>query len=78
MRFASILEDILGHKSKIKLLRYLLNSNLELTGRQLSRVTGIHHRTAHQALKELASLGIVVMHQAGKAILYKINNNNLL
>jgi len=78
MRFANILEDILGHKSKIKLLRYLLNSKLELTGRQLSRATGIHHRTAHQALKELASFGIVVMHQTGKAIIYKINDNNLL
>jgi len=78
MRFTNILEDILGHKSKIKLLRYLLSSNLELTGRQLSRATGIHHRTAHQALKELASFGIVIMHQTGKAIIYKINDNNLL
>lgn len=78
MRFTNILEDILGHKSKIKLLRYLISSKLELTGRQLSRVTGIHHRTVHNALKELASFGIVIMHQTGKAIPYKINDNNLL
>jgi len=78
MRFTNILEDILGHKSKIKLLRYLLNSRLELTGRQLSRAIGIHHRTVHQALKEIASFGIVVMHQTGKAIIYKVNDNNLL
>lgn len=78
MRFTNILEDILGHKSKIKALRYLLNSKLELTGRQLSRVIGIHHRTCHTALKELASFGIVIMHQTGKAIVYKINDKNLL
>lgn len=78
MRFTNILEDILGHKSKIKVLRYLLNTKLELTGRQLSRIVGIHHRTCHAALKELASFGIVLMHQAGKAIVYRINNNNLL
>lgn len=78
MRFTNILEDILGHKSKIKVLRYLLNTKLELTGRQLSRTVGIHHRTVHKALKELASFGIVVMHQTGKAIIYKINDNNLL
>jgi len=78
MRFTNILEDILGHKSKIKLLRYLLNSRLELTGRQLSRAIGMHHRTVHQALKELASFGIVLMHQTGRAIIYKVNDNNLL
>ena len=78
MRFTNVLEDIMGHKSKIKLLRYLINSKLELTGRQLSRATGIHHRTAHNALKELASFGIVVMHQTGRAIIYKVNDNNLL
>ena len=78
MRFTNVLDDVLGHKSKIKLLRYLLNSKLELTGRQLSRVIGIHHRTCHTALKELASFGIVIMHQTGKAIVYKINDNNLL
>lgn len=78
MRFTNILEDILGHKSKIKALRYLLNTKLELTGRQLSRAIGIHHRTAHTALKELASFGVIVMQQTGKAIVYKINNHNLL
>lgn len=78
MKFGNILEDILGHKSKIKVLRYLLNTKLELTGRQLSRTVGIHHRTVHEALKELASFGVVVMHQTGKAVVYKINNNNLL
>lgn len=78
MRFTNILEDVLGHKSKIKALRYLINTKLELTGRQLSRAIGIHHRTSHTVLKELASFGIVSMHQTGKAIIYKINNNNLL
>jgi predicted nucleotidyltransferase len=78
MRFTNILEDILGHKSKIKILRYLVNSNLELTGRQLSRAIGIHHRTSHKALKELTSFGIVVMHHTGKAIIYKINDNNII
>lgn len=78
MRFTNILDDILGHKSKIKILRYLVNSNLELTGRQLSRAIGIHHRTSHRALKEFTSFGIVVMHRTGKAILYKINDNNII
>lgn len=78
MRFTDILNDVLGHKSKIKLLRYLLNTRLELTGRQLSRVVGIHHRTCHAVLKELAAFGIIVMQQTGKAIVYKINNKNLL
>lgn len=78
MKFTNVLEDILGHKSKIKALRYLLNTKLELTGRQLSRTIKIHHRTCHTVLKELASFGIVIMHQTGKATVYKINDNNLL
>jgi len=78
MRFTNVLNDILASKSKIKTLRYLLNSKLELTGRQLARVVNIHHRTCHDALKELASYGIVVMRETGKAIGYKINDNNLI
>lgn len=78
MKFTNILEDILGNKPKIKALRYLINSGLELTGRQLSGIIGIHHRTCHTALKGLASFGIVIMHQTGKAIIYKINEKNLL
>lgn len=78
MRFTNLLEDVLGQKPKIKLLRYLLSSRLELTGRELARATGIHHRTVHNSLKELASLGIVIMRQAGKAIIYKINDNNII
>lgn len=78
MRFTSVLDDILGHKSRVKILRYLLNTKLELTGRQLSRVIGVHHRTVHTVLKELASFGVVLMQQSGKAIIYKINYNNLL
>jgi predicted nucleotidyltransferase len=77
MRFNNILEDILGNKVKIRLLRYLLSSKLELTGRELSRVTGLHHVVCNNALKQLASLGVVTMHHTGKAILHKINNNSL-
>lgn len=78
MKFTNILEDILGHKSKIKILRYLISSKLELAGREISRVIGIHHRTCHAALKELASFGVVVMRRSGAAIAYKLNDNNLL
>lgn len=78
MRFTNVLNDIFGSKSKIKTLRYLLNSKLELTGRHLARVVNIHHRTCHTALKELSAFGIVVMHQTGKAMVYKINDNNML
>lgn len=77
MKFTNALNSILGHKSKIKILRYLLNTKLELTGREFSRAVGVHHRTAHRALQELASFGIVDMHQAGRAIVYKINVHNL-
>lgn len=78
MKFTNALNSILGHKSKVKILRYLLNTKLELTGRELSRAVGMHHRTCHSALQELASFGIVDMRQAGRAIVYKINDNNLI
>lgn len=78
MRFANILEDILGHKSNIKVLRYLVNSKLALTGRQIARAVGISHSIVNVALKQLASFGITTMQRTGRAIVYKVNDNNAI
>lgn len=77
MKFTHVAEEIFGSRQKVRALRYLLRTNLELTGRQLSRAIGVHHHTCRAALQELASLGVVTMHQAGRAILYKVNPQNV-
>lgn len=75
---ANQFDHILGPTSKIKILRFLTTAIPELNGREIANAVGISHVNAHVALKELSQYGIVVMHRAGKSILYSLNLNNLL
>ena len=43
MRFLGVLDDILGQKSKVRILRLLLRSHARLTGRQIARQTALKY-----------------------------------
>lgn len=72
------LEHILGQVSKVKILRFLIRTDLELSGREIAKDTGLSHVKVHTALKELNHYNIVEMRQAGKSILYRINLENVM
>jgi DNA-binding IclR family transcriptional regulator len=73
------LENLLAQKSKIKVLRLLLSQNSSpITGREMSRQTGLDHKTCHKALKEFALLGVVRMVQDSNSNLYRLNPKNYL
>jgi predicted nucleotidyltransferase len=78
MGFAAVLDEILGQKSKLRILRLLLRSHGQLTGRDISRQSGLTHRTCHAALRDLARHGIVVRKKAGSAHLYELNEDHVL
>lgn len=72
------LERILGQASKVRILKFLVASGLELNGREVASAVGLSHVKAHTALKELNQYGVVTMRHSGKSILYQINMKNIV
>jgi len=67
MRMQRPLDDLFGRRSKVALLRYLVLSRRETTGRDLARSVGMDHKSCLQSLKELGREGIVNMRGVGQA-----------
>lgn len=71
MRYHHFLEDILGRLSKVKVLRFLVNSEGEWAGREIARHVDLSHPIVHRSLQELATHGLVVSRRSGGAVLYR-------
>lgn len=60
------------------LLVALLDAEQGLTGRALSRITGVPQATVSRVLRRLVGLGLVVEEPVPPATLYRINRDHLL
>lgn len=78
MRFHHALEAILGKKSNIAIVRVLISTSAELTGRQIAQLSGLNHRTCQLSLAELADEGLVRFKRVGRSSLYALNQENAL
>jgi len=78
MRFHDPLDDILGNRTQIKLLRLLSRTRSAHTGRELARLIGQSHNTVRYALEELELNGLVVKQQAGRSNLYSLDEDNIV
>lgn len=78
MLFTNPLDKILGQASKIKILRFLVNSQAQLNGREIAKNVGLSHVNVHTALKDLSKHGIVNMRSIGKSLVYWLNEDHLL
>jgi len=78
MKFLEPLDDVLGQKLKVRILRCLSLKGVELTGRQIARAAEISPPACHEALKDLAQSHVVLERSAGRAHLFKLNLENYL
>jgi len=78
MKYSKALDDLLGQKSKLKILRHLSNTKMEMSGRQIASEIGMSPWVCHQALKELSAQGAVLMRNVGNTHLFRINERNYL
>lgn len=78
MQFLEPLDSILGQRSKVRILRFLFEQSTELTGREISRKVGLSHLKTHQVLREFSQEGIALSKTIGKAIIYKLNEDNIV
>ena len=75
MRFIRPLDEILGRRSKVALLRYLILHRSEATGRDLARSVGIDHKTCTDALRDLIRSDLVRRRGVGRAWFYQLNRS---
>jgi predicted nucleotidyltransferase/DNA-binding HxlR family transcriptional regulator len=78
MRFHEPLDDILGNRTQIKLLRLLSRTRSAHTGRELARLIDLSHNSTRYALDELERNGLIVKQQAGRSNLYSLDEDNII
>lgn len=78
MRFHHVLDEVLGRRSSVRLLRFLVRSGGEHSGRDLARLVGLDHKTCHQALRDLAEQGVVTARRIGTATAYSLRQDHPL
>lgn len=78
MRFHEPLNDILGNRTQIKVLRLLIRTRSAHTGRELARLIGQSHNATRFALEELERNGLIVKQQAGRSNLYSLDEDNII
>ncbi len=78
MRFYKPLDYILGTKSRVVALRYLVQSGLELNGREIARAVGMSPKPLNQVLTRLADEGVLLMRSVGSTYLFRLNLGNVL
>lgn len=74
MRTKHLLEDYLGRKSKVAILRILYRGT-EFTGREISRKADLSPRAAQQALQELYTAGVIHRKAVGASYLFSLNRS---
>lgn len=73
------LDEMLGSKAKVRLLRLLLQSGgAMMSTREIARRTGMAKRTMDLALGDLAALGLLVREQAIAWTPYRVNLDHAL
>jgi predicted nucleotidyltransferase len=70
-------DEILGRRSKVRLLRALGPLDRPVSGREAARLAGLSHR-AITSLDELAALGVVIRREAAGQHLYTFNREHVL
>ncbi len=79
MRTRRPLDEILANRARTRIVRELLCFPLDgATGRELARRAEISHAQAGKALKALERAGVVRRRSAGRADLWRVENDNAL
>lgn len=78
MRFYRPLDHILGTKSKVAVLRHLVQDDREQSGREIARAVGLSPKPLNQVLAQLADEGLLLRRNMGRVHLFRLNRDNLL
>ena len=70
-----MIEEVLGSKNKIKLLRYLIKSkDWHFNLSEISKKIGLDKGSISKLIKELETKNILEVKRSGKLLLFKLKN----
>ncbi|MCG2736717.1 MAG: nucleotidyltransferase domain-containing protein [Candidatus Methanoperedenaceae archaeon] len=79
MKFHNILDEILGNKTKVRLLRaFFMYPEKGFTESELERIAGIPQASVHRNVKSLLDNGLLDRKRIGKANLFSLNKEHVL
>ena len=79
MKIHCILDDVLGSKSKIRILRLLFKyPEREFTEREIAEIINMSPNTVNLALHECRKTNIFIYKRIGKTHSYKCNSDSVL
>lgn len=79
MRFHNVFDEVLGNKTKVKLLRaFFAYPEKEFSEIELQRIAGIPQASTHRNIKSLFENGLLDMKRIGKVNLYSLNKEHIL
>jgi len=76
MKFHISLADIMSSKTKMKIVKFLLNHEAAMSEREIASVLDVSHMTINRIMKELADINFVSYVTIGKAHLWKVNRRS--
>jgi predicted nucleotidyltransferase len=78
MKYKNYLDELLGKKSQIKVLRYLVKFPQPWNVRELSRRIGVTEPNLSKVLKELADAGVLLKKRHGATHVYSLHAGHYL
>lgn len=76
MRLHDTIDDILGSKIKVRILRLFYRTRGMFSGREISRLVGFSPTHTISNLRELEALGLILRQRAGNTDLYQLNEKS--
>lgn len=76
MKFHDSLLDILGSKTKVKIVKFLLAHEASMSEREIASILKISHMSVNRAMQELATTNFTNFISVGKAHLWKVNRKS--
>ena len=78
MIYREPLDDILGNKLKLRILRLFCMTRGEYTGREMAKLTGYSQTYAIRALADLEANGLLFRRHVGRSHLYSLNDAHMM
>lgn len=76
MRFHISIEEILGSKARLKILKHLFTAEAPMSEGELASLICVSHMTINRLMKELQALNLVYSERAGNVNIWKVNKKS--
>ncbi len=78
MQINNVLNAVFSAQSNMKIMRAMINYSQGITGREVSRITGLSPRACLNSLSSLESLGIIKRLRGGRDHSFQLNTKHFL